>query len=372
MISQSAHLRGGSTVRILFAWCLAVGLCCTASRARGQAVDLAPIEPSPSIAARIHWIQFNMVSGRVMASSSHVVPMMTVPVTTARTNRREQLSIEINNPLSRMQYALVAPNEQFQLSLTNGNQLSIRRTHSSGKYVLDYQQRADQPVVLTLEQNGVKQSWRAGGFWQLWIANPDVVRRHLVPLLELLHPSWQLASTGTEIEDALVQSAHQAQQPDRQRWSRLVDDLASPKFARRETAQRELYRAGQVVVPFLQSLDRGRLDAEQAYRVRALVEALSVDYEDKVERIVTWLAADEHVWLSLMERGESAKRRIAAERLAATLAAPIEFDPAAAAEVRQVQIERLRARLLPPPAAQKAPSRGATAQTPQAEAGARP
>ena len=118
-----------------------------------------------------------------------------------------------------------------------------------------------------------------------------------------------------------------------------------PVSTRRENAERELSKAGQAVVPYLQSLDRKQLDAEQAARVRTLIETLSVGYEDRADRIATWLSGDEQVWFSLLARPVEVKRRVAARQLASMLGTPIDFDPAAEATVRQQQWERLRARL---------------------------
>jgi hypothetical protein len=165
--------------------------------------------------------------------------------------------------------------------------------------------------------------------------------------LELLHPSWQLAATGAEIEDLLLHAepTPAGVPPDRRHWTRLVESLGSSKFSERENAERELYDAGQIVVPFLQGLDRSRLDAEQVYRMRSVVEALSVDYEDKAERVANWLAGDDRVWLSLLARNEEPKRRAAAERLANLLGEPIDFDASANASVRSSQLARLQSRL---------------------------
>jgi hypothetical protein len=176
------------------------------------------------------------------------------------------------------------------------------------------------------------------------------VREQLIPLLERLHPSWQLADRAAEIEQALFQVERQhARQPgDRRHWSELVGQLASERFADREAAERELRAAGQTVVPFLQSLPPGQLDAEQTRRIRAIAASLSVDYEDRVDRVVAWLAGDETVWLSLLDRPDPDQRRKAAEQLTVLLGQEIEFDPAATAEVRVVQLERLRRHLLQP------------------------
>ncbi len=313
------------------------------------AAELPTIEASPAIAARMHWIQYNMVSGRIVASSGLSVPKMLVQSPGRRTRRHETLSIQINAGICGMEYNSNARDDQLKVMLSGGNHLVIRRTRSEDGYLLRFEQRPDEPLTLELNTKDDQRRWRAAGFWQLYIAEPDVVRSHLIPLIELLHPSWQLAATGAEIEDTLVrtQQAPSRDQPDRERWSRLVAALGSAKFSERQTAQRALYEAGQGVVPYLQSLDPQRLDAEQTARIRAVVQALSVDYEDRVDRVAAWLASDEQVWLAILDRDEVARRRVAAEQLSRLLGGPIDFDPTAAPEVRQRQIERLRARVEP-------------------------
>jgi hypothetical protein len=316
--------------------------------AAGQTPAAPPaVEASAAIAARMHWIHFNMVSGRVVATSNLTVQRMLVQSPGRRSRRRESLSIEINGGVCGMQYDAVAADEQLRISLSGGNQLAIRRTRPGEQYALEFQQRPDKPLALRVDRSGDKKSVQADGFWQMYLVEPELVRVHLVPLLELLHPSWQLAATGAEIEDALVrtQQAPAREPPDRKAWQRLVDALGSPKFAERETAQRELYRAGQAVVPYLQGLDRNRLDAEQTARIAAVIESLSVDYEDRVERVAGWLAGDERVWLALLARDDPARRRIAAEQLGRLQGEPIAFDPDGPAETRRQQIEQLRARM---------------------------
>ena len=321
-------------------------LALAARSALGQVGDVPAIEASPAVAVRVHWIQFNMVSGRIAATSSLSVQKMLVQ-SGRRSNRRESLAIEINAGICGMEYHADADDDQLQIKVEGGNQVSVRRTRPGNHYLLKFDQQPDQPLSMSLEQGDVKRQWEADGFWQLYLAEPDVMRVHLVPLLELLHPSWQLSATAAEVEDALVRTrdAIVRNEPDRKRWSRLVDELGSPKFAEREGAQRELYKAGQAVVPYLQSLNRSRLDAEQVARIGAIMESLSIDYEDHVQRVAAWLANDERVWLSLMTRDDVARRRIAVEQLGRLLGHDVEFQPEAPLETRRQQIDRLRQRL---------------------------
>lgn len=315
--------------------------------AHGQKTGLAPISPSKTYASRLRWMQYNMVGGRVVVSSAYQGTNMTFGPSQVE-RRSEFLQIHINTDQINFRYELTDADEQLTIALAEGNQLSIRRNCSDPKYALRFEQSLDAPLLLTLETANTRYTLRGDSFWHLYLAEPQLVRRHLVPLMDVLHPSWQLSSMGAAVEDALVQRAQNPRQFAGKRWARLVDDLASPRFSERQSAQQELYSAGPVIVPYLQNLDRTRLDAEQASRIRTLVESLCVDYEDTTDRIATWLAGDEQVWLSLLSRGEVFKRRAAKEQLSLLLGTPIEFDPAAEESQRNAEIQRLRVRLQKP------------------------
>jgi hypothetical protein len=268
-----------------------------------------------------------------------------------RTNRRESLGIEINSGVCSMEYLLVSPVETLRIIVSDGNTLTVRRMIAGdNRYELSFEQRPDMPLTLVIEQGDQKQQWQAQGLWRLYLSAPGVVREQLIPLLEQLHPSWQLAARAAEIEAALFRTErlHARQPSDRRRWADLVGQLASERFADRETAERELRASGQAVVPYLQSLPSDQLDAEQTTRIRAIVASLSVEYEDRVDRVVAWLAGDETVWLSLLDRDDPQQRRTAAAQLSALLGRDIDFDPEASAESRREQVKRLRRRILQP------------------------
>jgi hypothetical protein len=326
---------------------LLTALIACAGDALAQAAAPPEVEISPAISARMQWISFAMVSGRVTASSGLAVPQMQVNVPGRRSRRRESLSIEINDGRCALQYDSAGPDESLRITLSGGDRLSIRRARAADRYVLEFQQRPAEPLSLVIDEQDAKRTLRAAGFWQLYLAEPDVVRAHLVPLLELLRPSWQLTAMGAEIEHALVHTAHAASvgEPDRKAWARHIADLGSSRFSQRQNAQRELLRAGPAVVPYLQNLDRAGLDAEQGARIRAIIETLAVDYEDRPQRVAAWLAGDARAWLALLTREDASRRRVAAEQLGKLLGAPVDFDPDGAPDVRKAQLEQLQAQV---------------------------
>jgi hypothetical protein len=172
--------------------------------------------------------------------------------------------------------------------------------------------------------------------------DPSLVGGHLVPLLEILHPSWQLAAIGASLERMLTEPDKALDAPLGERWLAMIDALASAKFSERTNAQRALRAAGHGIMPFLKSLDRQRLDAEQAARVRELIDSLSGGYEDSAERVAPWLAGDAQGWLCLLGRAEPPVRRLAADRLSAMTHGAIAFEPDADEPTRTSQLERVR------------------------------
>jgi hypothetical protein len=138
-----------------------------------------------------------------------------------------------------------------------------------------------------------------------------------------------------------------AENPDAQKWSTLVEQLGDERFAVREAADRHLRDAGRAIVVFLERLDRNRLDAEQDYRIRRILQSLSSGKgaDDTVERAAAWLSGDPEIWWALMRRDAEPTRRVAAKRLESLLGRPLAFDPAAPADVRGKQLEQIRLQL---------------------------
>jgi hypothetical protein len=291
-------------------------------------------------AVRGNWMQFNIISGRIQVSSSQ-------PITVS--NGSERLSIRPDGNQSSVDYEASQAEEVFHFDVKEGNRVHVRREiRGKTPLIVDFLQTPAQSVTLTLVVDGKTTAYRADGLWQLLLIEPEVCRQHLAPMLDLLRPDWQLADRAAQIEDELLQSAATGQLPDRQRWDALVRQLADDRFARREAADRELRAAGPAVMPYLERLDFAHLDAEQQSRVRRILAELTEDIDDDtVSQVAVGLATEPAVWLGMLARPQERTRRLAADQLARLLGAPVDFDPAAAPAVRQSQIARLRARILP-------------------------
>lgn len=344
-------------------WALiaACGLLLWPAFAQAQPAGSA-LEPSKVNAARLRWLQYKLVAGRVVATSSYPDGMnISFGPSVIDGRLREHLQLLILKDQASVNYELTGDGEELAIVLAETGEFSIRRTRAKPAFAFEYSQPPGKPLTLAVTVDGVQRMLTGDSFWHLYLADPELVRTEVIPYLELLRPSWQLGAMAAAVEDALVQQALDPQAIDTVRWAKLVEQLGSERFSERQRSERELLGIGQLVLPYLEDLDSQTLDAEQTARVAKLLKALSVDYEDATDRVANWLAGDRQAWLWLLDRPEPVKRRVAAKQLAILTGGPIDFDADADDTTRREQIARLHGRFgtptpLPPPPAQTVPA----------------
>jgi len=295
-------------------------------------------------AVRQYWVRFELTYGRVSLKAMRPIPTST---NSTSGTRRERFAIRVAGGDPSMEYELTTPEQQVSIRFTSANQLEIRRSPvGDSKLVpVEFNQPATGPVSLKIGQQGAREL-RAASLWHLLLAEPAECRQSLVPLLDLLQPKWELEKTRDGVRATLLRMAGSGTLPDQTRWAEWVQQLGDNRFAKREAADRQLREAGRAAVAYLQQLDLSRLDAEQQYRVRRIIQAVTAgSADDSPDQIASWLFGDASVWLAMLSSDEEPARKTAARQLGTLLGKPIAFDPAADAPTRKKQIEALRAAL---------------------------
>jgi hypothetical protein len=222
--------------------------------------------------------------------------------------------------------------EKIYLDVVAGDRIEMRRIPQgkSDLMPVEFVQIPHGKITLTLGAAGHQQVFNAAGLWHLWIAHPQECQKYLVPLLEMLRPDWRLSEMESKVEERLLQGMDEETANQRARWAKLVEQLGDDRFAKREAADRMLRAADPSVLNFLRQLDFHRLDAEQQFRVRRIIESLAGPItDDSPEDVATLLGGDSTVWLALLGRPEVGTRRIAAKQLASLLNEPLSIDPEA-------------------------------------------
>lgn len=329
-------------LRFILALVAALVLFWAAPRAQAEEIKM-----SESLAQYLALADFSVQSGRIVITTNYVGRSITSNASGPGPQRNEQLSINASSRFPTIKYENNSPQFHLIVEISGGDRFELRLTpqrDSTGRLV-EFDQITDEDLRLTVGDSKQRRTLRARGLWQLLIAEPELCRAELVPLLELVQPDWRLMDTAEEVERALVKWARTHAEHDPYPWEQLIAKLGSPKYAERRAADRALRLAGERVAPWLESLDLSRLDAEQRSRIRAMLAELDVEGGDTPQRTAVRLSGDRAVWLALLARPDAVRRRLAAEQLEKLLQKPIEFDPAADEPTRAAQLERLRTAL---------------------------
>jgi hypothetical protein len=312
-----------------------------------SAEDLKPPSPLPNLSKSLHSVRFYVGGGRIQAVASEAGVEQETS-TDQGMSRREKLVLNTNDALdASIQYELSGGDEHLAVDVVDGQQFTVARrpAKDSKGPSIEFRQPQTGPLTLTVNDRDTVREVNAESLWHLIIAEPELSRRYLLPLLEMFRPDWRLLETAQAVEAQMLRTAAEYHPENLRAWDRLVAELGSDRFAERQHAENELRTAGSVVIPYLASLERRRLDFEQWSRVRQIVESADGDDEDRAEGIANRLMPDRRVWLMLLDRSSESGRRVAAGQLSFLLGSPIAFDPAGTDEVRRGQLLKLRQRV---------------------------
>lgn len=313
----------------------------SSTQAWGQTAPL-----SANLAVHLQRVQVEVIGGRIWILSRSQGG--TITSTSQRGGREERLRLSLHTGIPAIEYSLSSEMMDLTISARDGQYVHVVREPKEGATIerLEFLQAPGEAVKLTLGRDPEKKTFQAPSLWHLLLEEPAICREQLIPLLELLRPNWQLAATASELETELSSLALQRSHGRRAIWNQWVARLGSDSFAQRERADRALRQAGPAILGYLHGIELDRLDAEQRFRIRRIIAAISSrEAEDTPQIASRRLVADPRVWLALLKRPELPARRLATEQLARLLDRTIPFDPSADAATRQAQLDALREQL---------------------------
>lgn len=300
------------------------------------------------LVAAAPWSRLDVVLGRIQLVQSRLSQKATLRFDHPESGTHESLTFAADSPTTaRLHYDYADHQQRLSVDIVHCDQVSLERQpqNASGLANVRFSQLSRGSLKLVVDAGHGPQEIVADTFWHLLLAEPDLCRTHLLPLLEGLRPGWRLEAKARQVEEALIAAARSASIPDSDHIAKLVQNLRAPDFQSRQVADRELREVGPTALPCLERLDERELDAEQRLRLKQIRQALAGGGEDTPTRVANRLACDPVVWLSLLERNDEAKRTLASQRLTLLAGKPISCDPGATAAERRQQANRLRAEL---------------------------
>ena len=302
---------------------------------------------SGSLPCRAQFVRFEIREGRLTASASNQAQSRTASAAHPSGSPSETLTSAGPCDKPTVRYERVCARETLIIDIVRGSEVSItREPRGEGKTVrVKFEQFTGRDVLLAIEKDGAERKYAAPSLWHLLLAEWEVCREHLVPVLARLRSDWVFEQRVANLEASLVDLCRSGAIEQKRRCAALVDQLSAGSFQARQQADRELRGMGQIAVAYFSRLDPTRLDSEQRQRLKKISEDLAVFSGDTPERAAAWMLDDKGIWLTLLGHELPEYRHTAALQLSRICDRPIEFDPAAAEIERKAQIERLRERL---------------------------
>ncbi len=274
---------------------------------------VAIADPACPLLAKAGHIPCAVVMGRIVACDAPSYAARSEATENEGAGERETLCIQANDGNYVLRYERVTNAEQIAIDFLGAGEL--RLDSRTGTTRVQFAQPLKGRLQLSVDSSGEQKRVEATTLWHLLLAEPQLCEKHLLPLLESIHPDWKLAGQAKAVEHMLMAAEDRADQLSIEQVRSLVDDLAQPSFAVRQAAYRELVGRGPAILPQLAQLKLGTLDAEQRARLAEVRSNFSYASPDTTERVATWLRSDRETWQALSQRSDKDIRQIAAEHL---------------------------------------------------------
>jgi hypothetical protein len=303
---------------------------------------------SSLLLTRLQWVRFDLVLGRVHATTNRTDQSRQHATDNSQAGQREKLFVSVDQGLISLRYQSIAPTKSLHVEVVRRGDLHMRMVdHSEQKRCVVYNQphRGRVSLEITAGEQACEKL-EAASLWHLMLAHPAECREHLVPVLELLRPNWNIEQDRRDILANLMQVGPEQYTVSRTEIAELVEQLKDPRFRVRQRADRELRAQGQCALIYLDTLELEALDAEQRERVQRIRAAIASRTIDTPACVAARLSHDKSIWIALLCSDNAEARVVAKRQLAHLCQREIHFDPDADSHQRAEQIARLRSTLL--------------------------
>lgn len=170
----------------------------------------------------------------------------------------------------------------------------------------------------------------------LHIRNSDPVNfdLHCGVLLQRLLRGKSLASLSEATQSAMIEKTMGQPMPTVEMIQRCVDQLRSRSRAKRMQAERQLLAWGTPVIPAIHQFSQVDFDAEQAHRLRCIMDRLRPRVDDTPSTLAKFLINDHSYWSGIAHRLSSDQLNLANHHLTSVGIAPVRVLAAATPEHR--------------------------------------
>lgn len=263
-------------------------------------------------AIQADWIAFRVAWGRIEA----VMPREgSVVHESGDREGKETIGIVADPVGGTLEYSFASDEGELRLWVGRNGEIDLLWTpadRANDPEVRFVQPAArDEPLILSVGAGNGQRDYPAPTLWHLWIAHPDVVRRHLAPLLAVVMPRRHVEGRIAAIEAALLQEAARRNVPRHADWQACLHALADDRASHREAADAAIRAEGAAVLWFMEH-SMPELEVEQQFRLQRIRRSLARSPPDATPASTArWLAGDPRLWSALAERPDARTQSLA-------------------------------------------------------------
>lgn len=332
--------------RILFGSVLTAQLVAWLASDSDIFADEKPSEPQPLLLASEKTIRLEIIQGRLRVVGLRGPQNRNLQRGDEHTEARETLSIHTGADDLVVRYELNTLQRRMLLSQDMRQRFVLENEVIRGAETarLTLKQWPDGRCEFSTSGSESKLTCR-GGIWHFSVLYPEVFYGQVLPLLEELHPNWQLQVQAMRVREHLSRPFTEELRAKQENWQNWVSDLTSDDFTVRQAADRGLRNSGPEVLGYLDFVMHRNLEKEQKARIQHIAKQLAPPSADHPELASRWLEQDSQIWISLLGQGTPEEQRIAQLRLEAMLGEKVRFDATASATERQAALRKIESRL---------------------------
>jgi len=243
-----------------------------------------------SLLARSGWARFHVSLGRIEVAN--IPSSQTRTATSKNEIWSESLQIIADTDTPSVVYNRTGATT-LSIAVIDGDRVEIEQSDGKeGGDRVSFRQSAGADIDLLVTVSGEVNRYRGRSLWHLLVSEREVCRAHLLPLLDVMRPGWNLDGTLEKALELLAAEESGRGRDIRDATRRLVRRFDSPSFEVRELSYRQIGALGTGALPCLEAMDGLDMTRERRSRVHRL-QSEAGHHEDSAERIAEWLVADE-------------------------------------------------------------------------------
>ena len=305
--------RQGSGMRLCFSAAVLIGFYAinALSPAMGQGGAQPPPQQGPSSGFAEHFdsgyfattgvVRFQLIQGRLQLDS----PRHRKGSQNQQTDQTfESITVTANRGIPSLHYVRQTPFQHLTLSVQHATHIRIQSWLPQTGERAELDQRQSGPISWSVKRGDLNDQYVGATLLHVRRSDPGGFDLHCGPLVQQLLRGRSLETICQETEALLMKQLANPdfQLIDRPQVMRNIENISAKKLSIRRSAEKQLIRWGTPIVPIVNAIPEGDLDAEQTDRLRFILQRLRSHDDDTPASLAELFINDRDYWSAMAPR----------------------------------------------------------------------